>query len=207
MDRIFTRIGASDDLSAGQSTFMVEMTEVADILKKATAKSLLILDEIGRGTSTFDGMCIARAVLEFCADKKRLGAKTLLRHPLPRADRAGRHAPRREELQHRRQRAGGGHRLPAQDRPRRRRPQLRHRGGQAGGTAGGGASAGPRNILEELEAGVPAAPAPAAAQPEEQVSLLDMGSAQVSARLRDVDVNVLTPIEAMNLLYELKQML
>ena len=64
-----------------------------------------------------------------------------------------------------------------------------------------------RKILEELEAGVPAAPAPAAAQPEEQVSLLDMGSAQVSARLRDVDVNVLTPIEAMNLLYELKQML
>ena len=64
-----------------------------------------------------------------------------------------------------------------------------------------------RKILEELEAGVPAAPAPAAVQPEEQVSLLDMGAAQAAARLRDVDVNVLTPIEAMNLLYELKQML
>ncbi|MEG2138840.1 MAG: hypothetical protein RRY64_09290, partial [Oscillospiraceae bacterium] len=75
--RVFTRIGASDDLSAGQSTFMVEMTEVAELLKRATNKSLLILDEIGRGTSTYDGMSIARAVLEYCADKKRLGAKTL----------------------------------------------------------------------------------------------------------------------------------
>ena len=74
---MFTRIGASDDLSAGQSTFMVEMTEVAELLKNATARSLLILDEIGRGTSTYDGMAIARAVLEYCADRKRLGAKTL----------------------------------------------------------------------------------------------------------------------------------
>ena len=77
VDRVFTRIGASDDLSAGQSTFMVEMTEVADLLKNATSQSLLILDEIGRGTSTYDGMAIARAVLEYCADKRRLGAKTL----------------------------------------------------------------------------------------------------------------------------------
>ena len=75
VDRIFTRVGASDDLSAGQSTFMVEMTEVSDILRCATKDSLLILDEIGRGTSTFDGMSIARAVLEHCAEKKR--AKTL----------------------------------------------------------------------------------------------------------------------------------
>ena len=77
VDAIFTRVGASDDLAAGQSTFMVEMNEVADILKNATDKSLLILDEIGRGTSTFDGMSIARAVLEFVADKKKLGAKAL----------------------------------------------------------------------------------------------------------------------------------
>ena len=77
VDRIFTRIGASDDLAGGQSTFMVEMTEVAELLKYATSRSLLILDEIGRGTSTYDGMSIARAVLEWCADPKRLGAKTL----------------------------------------------------------------------------------------------------------------------------------
>ena len=78
VDAIFTRIGASDDLSAGQSTFMVEMTEVAEILKNATTKSLVILDEIGRGTSTFDGMSIARAVVEHISDPaKGLGCKTL----------------------------------------------------------------------------------------------------------------------------------
>ena len=77
VDRIFTRVGASDDLSAGQSTFMLEMTEVADILKNATSKSLIVFDEIGRGTSTYDGMSIARAVLEYTADKKKIGAKTL----------------------------------------------------------------------------------------------------------------------------------
>ncbi len=77
VDNIFTRIGASDDLAAGQSTFMVEMTEVADIIKNSTSKSLLILDEIGRGTSTFDGMSIARAVLEYVSDRTKLGAKTL----------------------------------------------------------------------------------------------------------------------------------
>ena len=77
VDAIFTRVGASDDLSSGQSTFMVEMNEVAEILSFATSDSLVILDEIGRGTSTFDGMSIARAVVEFLADKKKIGAKTL----------------------------------------------------------------------------------------------------------------------------------
>lgn len=77
VDAIFTRVGASDDLATGQSTFMVEMNEVAAILKNATSSSLIILDEIGRGTSTFDGMSIARAVLEFVCKKKSLGAKSL----------------------------------------------------------------------------------------------------------------------------------
>ncbi|MCD8120255.1 MAG: DNA mismatch repair protein MutS [Lachnospiraceae bacterium] len=76
-DRIFTRVGASDDLASGQSTFMVEMTEVANILRNATKNSLLVLDEIGRGTSTFDGLSIAWAVIEHISDRKLLGAKTL----------------------------------------------------------------------------------------------------------------------------------
>ena len=77
VDRIFTRVGASDDLASGQSTFMVEMTEVANILRNATRNSLLILDEIGRGTSTFDGLSIAWAVVEHISNTKLLGAKTL----------------------------------------------------------------------------------------------------------------------------------
>lgn len=77
VDRIFTRVGASDDLASGQSTFMVEMSEVANILMNATQRSLLILDEIGRGTSTFDGLSIAWAVIEYIVNKENLGCRTL----------------------------------------------------------------------------------------------------------------------------------
>src|SRR5207253_2708781 len=77
VDRIFTRIGAQDDLATGQSTFMVEMVETANILHHATPRSLVILDEIGRGTSTYDGLAIARAVIEYLHNNKRCGARTL----------------------------------------------------------------------------------------------------------------------------------
>ena len=77
VDRIFTRVGASDDLASGQSTFMVEMNEMAHILLNATPRSLIVLDEIGRGTSTFDGLSIAWAVVEYLVDTRKIGAKTL----------------------------------------------------------------------------------------------------------------------------------
>ena len=77
VDRIFTRIGAQDDIASGQSTFMVEMLETANILNHATPRSLVVLDEIGRGTSTYDGLAIARAVVEFIHNAPRLGCKTL----------------------------------------------------------------------------------------------------------------------------------
>ena len=88
VDRIFTRVGASDDLASGQSTFMVEMNEVANILRNATAKSLLILDEIGRGTSTFDGLSIAWAVVEHISNPKAPRSKDAFCNPLSRAHRA-----------------------------------------------------------------------------------------------------------------------
>ena len=206
VDRVFTRIGASDDLSAGQSTFMVEMTEVAEILKHATPNSLLILDEIGRGTSTYDGMSIARAVLEYCAGKK-LGAKTLfathyheltvLEGQLPGVKNYNIAAKKKkDDIIFLRKIVRGGAdqsygievaKLAGVPEPVIRRA---------------------RTILEELES-AGGAPVPArreAPEPEEeeQVSLLDLGAVECAQRIRQLDLNTLTPIEAMNLLYELK---
>ncbi len=206
VDRVFTRIGASDDLSAGQSTFMVEMTEVAELLKNATARSLLILDEIGRGTSTYDGMSIARAVLEYCADKKRLGAKTLfathyheltcLEGQLPGVKNYNIAAKKKKDaLVFLRKIVRGGadesygvevaKLAGVPDRVIRRA----------------------REILTELEQGGCAAAAPAAPSSDGQLSLTDLGAAEVADRLRRTAVETLTPIEAMNLLYELRQKL
>ena len=209
VDRVFTRIGASDDLSAGQSTFMVEMTEVAELLKNATAHSLLILDEIGRGTSTYDGMAIARSVLEYCADRKKLGAKTLFAthyHELTALEGL---IPGVKNYNIAAKKKG--------DTVLFLRKIVRGGADQSYGIEVAQLAGVPepvlkraRKILSELEAGGAPAPAPAAparAAEEGQVSLLDMGAAQVADRLRQVDVNVLTPIEAMNLVYELKQML
>ena len=203
VDRVFTRIGASDDLSAGQSTFMVEMTEVANLLNNATAKSLLILDEIGRGTSTYDGMAIARAVVEYCADKKRLGCKTLfathyheltvLEGEIPGVKNYNIAAKKKkDEVIFLRKIVRGG-------------------ADQSYGIEVAKLAGVPdkvikraRAILEELEQGQPA-PAHTAAPDREQISMMDLGSQTVLSKLRMTDVNILSPIEALNLLAELKQ--
>ena len=204
VDRVFTRIGASDDLSAGQSTFMVEMTEVAELLKNATPRSLLILDEIGRGTSTYDGMSIARAVLEHCADRRRLGCKTLfathyheitcLEGQLPGVKNYNIAAKKKKD---------GVVFL---------RKIVRGGADQSYGVEVAKLAGVPekvirraREILDELEREGCIAPAAVERSCEEQVSLLDMGASRVAQRLRAVDVNVLTPIEAMNLVFQLKQ--
>ena len=221
VDRVFTRIGASDDLSAGKSTFMVEMTEVADILKNATRASLLILDEIGRGTSTYDGMSVARAVLEHCADKRKLGAKTMFAthyHELTELEtyidgvkNYNISAKKRgDDVIFLRKIIPGG----ADD----------SFGIEVAGLAGVPESVIKRAkaVLKTLEEdksktgksgrAVDDSPSrsaqvrePSPALP--QLSLMDMGGSQIAAALSTTDLNTLTPLEALNLLYELKKKL
>ena len=206
VDRIFTRVGASDDLSAGQSTFMVEMTEVADILRHATSRSLLVLDEIGRGTSTFDGMSIAQAVLEHCADRKKLGAKTLfathyhelteLESTLPGVTNYNiAIRSRGDELIFLRKILPGG--------------ADRSYGIEVAKLAGlpEAVVKKARAILKDLESQSGHAAPLLAAPREEQVSLEAMGEAEVIDRLRRTEPDVLTPMEALGLLYELKEKL
>ena len=204
VDRIFTRIGASDDLAGGQSTFMVEMTEVSEILHQATPRSLLILDEIGRGTSTFDGMSIARAVLEFCADPKKLGAKTLfathyhelteLEGILPGVKNYSISIKKRgDELIFLRKIVPGG--------------ADRSYGIEVAKLAGLPNEVVRRAnvILKELEQGGAYQAKPR--EETEQVSLDAIGEAEVLAAIRRAQPDTMSPIEAMQLLYELKQKL
>ena len=212
VDRVFTRIGASDDLSAGKSTFMVEMTEVADILKSATRSSLLILDEIGRGTSTYDGMSVARAVLEHCADKRKLGAKTMFAthyHELTELESEvdgvrnfNISAKKRgDDIIFLRKIVPGG----ADD----------SYGIEVAGLAGVPDSVIRRAkaVLKELEGGESLSPkrerlaAAASLADSGQLSMLDMGGSEIAAKLESTDLNTLTPLEALNLLFELKKKL
>ena len=208
VDRIFTRIGASDDLAAGQSTFMVEMSEVADILKNATPSSLLILDEIGRGTSTYDGMAIARAVLEYAADPKRLGAKTLFATHYHELTVLEQELPGVKNFNIAvKKRAGDMIFL------RRIVPGAADRsyGVEVAKLAGlpDRVVTRARQLLRELESqGVMEQPARADAEADEpQITMDALGGAALREKLASVTVETLTPIEAMNILYELKQML
>ena len=204
VDRVFTRIGASDDLASGQSTFMVEMNEMANILKHATASSLLILDEIGRGTSTFDGMAIARAVLEYCADKRRLGAKTMF-------------ATHYHELSALEGELGGvrNYNITAKKQNGNLvflRKIVRGAADDSYGIEVAKLAGLPDSVinkakgyLKELEADGIKASMPHTEREDDQISLADVGSDEVSRILRETDLNTLTPIEAMNMLFELQK--
>ena len=201
-DSIFTRIGASDDLATGQSTFMVEMNEVAYILKNATKDSLLILDEIGRGTSTFDGMSIARAVLEYVADKKTLGAKTMF-------------ATHYHELTVLESTVKGvkNYNIAAIKRGdditflRRIIPGAADEsyGVEVAKLAGLPESVIERakKILAELESGQPKQKKKSKKQEELPQLAFVAEETAVEKRLKSVDINTVTPMEAMNILFEL----
>ncbi len=208
VDSIFTRVGASDDLASGQSTFMVEMSEVANILKNATSKSLLIFDEIGRGTSTFDGMSIARAVLEHTADKKRLGAKTLF-------------ATHYHELTELENKLDGvkNYNIAVKKRGDDITFLRRIVPGGADGSYGievaklagvpNNVVTRARAILKELEAAgvtVHMSDTPSAPAQEEdmfQMSFSNEVGTELIEEIKKIDVNTLTPIEAMQKLYDI----
>ena len=206
VDRVFTRIGASDDLASGQSTFMVEMNEMANILKFATSKSLLVLDEIGRGTSTFDGMAIARAVLEFCADRKKLGAKTMF-------------ATHYHELSALEGQIDGvrNYNITAKKQNGNLvflRKIIRGAADDSYGIEVAKLAGLPDNIirkakgyLRELESSGSAVKLSfgEAEDENDQISFADVGEDEIGKILRGTDLNTLTPIEAMNLLFDLKR--
>ena len=207
VDRVFTRIGASDDLASGQSTFMVEMAEVATILKYATSRSLLILDEIGRGTSTYDGMAIARAVLEYAASPKRLGAKTLFATHYHELSSMEDKLPNVKNYNIAVKKRGDQMIFLRKIVPGATDDSYGIEVAKLAGIPNVVISRA-REILAELEA-EGSAPVRAAEpkEPEDQVSMLDLTGQQIIAALSGITVETLTPIEAMNELYKLKKLL
>ena len=205
VDSIFTRVGASDDLASGQSTFMVEMNEVAYILENATADSLLILDEIGRGTSTFDGMSIARAVLEHVADKKKLGAKALfathyhelteLEHSLKGVKNYSVAVKKRgDDITFLRRIVSGG--------------ADQSYGIEVAKLAGIPDSVvrRARQILKQLESGKPEASKKKAEAVQTAISFTPPGEAEAVFRLKHLDINNLTPMQAFQILCDLAEL-
>ena len=206
VDRVFTRIGASDDLASGQSTFMVEMSEVASILKYATSRSLLILDEIGRGTSTYDGMAIARAVLEFAASPRRLGAKTLFATHYHELSTMEDKLPNVKNYNIAVKKRGDQMIFLRKIVPGATDDSYGIEVAKLAGLPNTVINRA-REILEELESEGSPAPAPAVKEETDQISMLDLTSQQVCAALSAIQVETLTPIEAMNELYKLRKML
>ncbi len=207
VDRIFTRIGASDDLASGQSTFMVEMAEMASILKYATSKSLLILDEIGRGTSTYDGMAIARAVLEYAANPRQLGAKTLFATHYHELSAIEEELPGIKNYNIAVKKRGDKMIFLRKIVPGATDDSF---GVEVAKLAGlpGSVITRAREILQELESQDGTKPVKVRyEEPDDQVSMLDLTSQQVCQALSSISVETLTPIEAMNELYKLKKML
>ena len=206
VDRVFTRIGASDDLASGQSTFMVEMAEVASILKYATSRSLLILDEIGRGTSTYDGMAIARAVLEYAANPKRLGAKTLFATHYHELSTMESKLPNVKNYNIAVKKRGDQMIFLRKIVPGATDDSYGIEVAKLAGIPNVVISRA-REILQELETeGVVPVCAPVK-EPEDQVSMMDLTGQQIMAYLSGISVETLTPIEAMNELYKLKKMM
>ena len=207
VDRVFTRIGASDDLASGQSTFMVEMAEVASILKYATSRSLLILDEIGRGTSTYDGMAIARSVLEFAASPRQLGAKTLFATHYHELSAIENELPNVKNYNIAVKKRGDKMIFLRKIVPGATDDSY---GIEVAKLAGLPASVvtRARQILSELECeGGKVSTWSISNAPQEQISMLDLRAQQVADALSGLSVETLTPIEAMNELYKLKKML
>ncbi len=208
VDRVFTRIGASDDLSSGRSTFMVEMAEVANILRYATSRSLLILDEIGRGTSTYDGMSIARAVLEYAADPKRLGAKTLFATHYHELSALENTLPNVKNYNIAVKKRGGEMIFLRKIIPGSTDDSFGIEVAKLAGLPDVVVSRA-RAILSELETQNPSPrPAPAVQAPEQdQMTMEDLKGREVLDLLGKLSPETMTPIEAMNELFKLKKML
>ena len=206
VDRVFTRIGASDDLASGQSTFMVEMSEVASILKYATGKSLLILDEIGRGTSTYDGMSIARAVLEYVANPKRLGAKTLFATHYHELSTIESQLSNVKNYNIAVKKRGSDMIFLRKIVPGATDDSYGVEVAKLAGLPGCVISRA-REILAELESGSTQSAHTPAPDETDQISMGDMTALRIRDALSRLTVETLTPIEAMNELFRLKQML
>ena len=207
VDRIFTRVGASDDIASGQSTFMLEMNEVSNILQNATSSSLIILDEIGRGTSTYDGLSIAWAVAEYINNKRKIGAKTMF-------------ATHYHEMTELEEKLDGikNYRIAVNKRGDEitfLRRIVRGGADESYGIEVAALAGVPNDVIKrakvilnsliEDDTGKLYKPKPREEVPNQQIGFEDMAGQEIIKELKDMDVTTLSPIEAMNTLYQLSE--